>query len=391
VNNNRPSLAWRLWLLIAQVIAVSAGLLIAWRAFGPEPVAPARTDVVALARGAARRHVGVGAKWQGRHDTPRGRLSRGGGQGLGLGRQHLHAQGTATTVARLAAALWRLRRGGARRASPAWAPASIVAAQGFILTNNHVVEGADEIAVMPPGGKVAEARVVGTDPETDLAVLRVEAKGLQPITFADPASVQIGDIVLAVGDPFGVGQTVTQGIVSATGRNRLGINTFENFIQTDAAINPGNSGGALVDASGHLVGINTAIYSRSGGSQGIGFAIPVSLARQVMEQIIATGRVSRGWLGVSARDVIHETTGAAAGAALVAVQRGGPAERAGLARAGDTVLSINGKEVVDTAALINETAALSPGTQGAVQDPARPRGQSPWWSNWADARSRASQ
>ncbi|MDP3613851.1 MAG: trypsin-like peptidase domain-containing protein, partial [Rubrivivax sp.] len=238
----------------------------------------------------------------------------------------------------------------------------IVAAQGFILTNNHVVEGADEIAVMLPGGKVAEARVVGTDPETDLAVLRVEAKGLQPITFADPVSVQVGDIVLAVGDPFGVGQTVTQGIVSATGRNRLGSNTFENFIQTDAAINPGNSGGALVDTSGHLVGINTAIYSRSGGSQGIGFAIPVSLARQVMEQIIAIGRVSRGWLGVSARDVVHETTGAAAGAALVAVQRGGPAERAGL-RAGDTVVSINGKEIGDTAALINETAALSPGTK----------------------------
>jgi S1-C subfamily serine protease len=190
----------------------------------------------------------------------------------------------------------------------------------------------------------------------------VDARGLQPITFADPATVQVGDVVLAVGDPFGVGQTVTQGIVSATGRNRLGINTFENFIQTDAAINPGNSGGALVDTSGHLVGINTAIYSRSGGSQGIGFAIPVSLARQVMEQIISTGRVRRGWLGVSARDVIHEATGAAAGAALVAIQRGGPAERAGL-RAGDTVVAINGKEIADTTALINETAALAPGAK----------------------------
>jgi len=236
----------------------------------------------------------------------------------------------------------------------------IVAAQGYILTNNHVVEGADEIAVMLPGSTVAEARVVGTDPETDLAVLQVAAKDLQPITFAEPASVQVGDIVLAVGDPFGVGQTVTQGIVSATGRNRLGINTFENFIQTDAAINPGNSGGALVDTSGHLIGINTAIYSRSGGSQGIGFAIPVSLARQVMEQIITTGKVSRGWLGVSARDVIHESTGAAAGAALVGIQRGGPAHRAGL-RPGDTVVSINGREIADTAALINETASLSPG------------------------------
>ena len=361
MNNNRPSLVWRLWLLIAQVIAVSAGLLIAWKAFGPEPVAPARTDVVALREAP---HADTSAS------APNGKavMTR-----LEGGFRAAAAKASASVVniyTRKAPPRqlpgWLRPYGGsdeeAAQGQSSLGSGVIVAAQGFILTNNHVVEGADEIAVMLPGGKVAEARVVGTDPETDLAVLRVEAKGLQPITFADPASVQIGDIVLAVGDPFGVGQTVTQGIVSATGRNRLGINTFENFIQTDAAINPGNSGGALVDASGHLVGINTAIYSRSGGSQGIGFAIPVSLARQVMEQIIATGRVSRGWLGVSARDVIHETTGAAAGAALVAVQRGGPADRAGL-RAGDTVLSINGKEVVDTAALINETAALSPGTQ----------------------------
>jgi S1-C subfamily serine protease len=361
VNNNRPSLVWRLWLLIAQVIAVSAGLLIAWKAFGPEPVAPARTDVVALREAP---HADTSAS------APNGKavMTR-----LEGGFRAAAAKASASVVniyTRKAPPRqlpgWLRPYGGpdeeTAQGQSSLGSGVIVAAQGFILTNNHVVEGADEIAVMLPGGKVAEARVVGTDPETDLAVLRIEAKGLQPITFADPTSVQIGDIVLAVGDPFGVGQTVTQGIVSATGRNRLGINTFENFIQTDAAINPGNSGGALVDASGHLVGINTAIYSRSGGSQGIGFAIPVSLARQVMEQIIATGRVSRGWLGVSARDVVHETTGAAAGAALVAVQRGGPADRAGL-RAGDTVLSINGKEVADTAALINETAALSPGTQ----------------------------
>ncbi len=361
MNNNQPSLVWRLWLLIAQVIAVSAGLLIAWKAFGPEPVAPTRTDVVALREAP---HADTSAS------APAGKavMTR-----LEGGFRAAAAKASASVVNIYTRKTpprqlpgWLRPYGGsdeeAAQGQSSLGSGVIVAAQGFILTNNHVVEGADEIAVMLPGGKVAEARVVGTDPETDLAVLRVEAKGLQPITFADPASVQIGDIVLAVGDPFGVGQTVTQGIVSATGRNRLGINTFENFIQTDAAINPGNSGGALVDASGHLVGINTAIYSRSGGSQGIGFAIPVSLARQVMEQIIASGRVSRGWLGVSARDVIHETTGAAAGAALVAVQRGGPADRAGL-RAGDTVLSINGKEVVDTAALINETAALNPGTQ----------------------------
>jgi serine protease DegQ len=361
VNNSRPSLAWRLWLLIAQVIAVSAGLLIAWKAFGPEPMTPTRTDVVALREAP---HADTSAS------GPNGKtvMTR-----LEGGFRAAAAKASASVVniyTRKAPPRqppeWLRPYGGGTDEEAAQGQSSlgsgvIVATQGFILTNNHVVDGADEIAVMLPGGKVAEARVVGTDPDTDLAVLRVEAKGLQPITFADPASVQIGDIVLAVGDPFGVGQTVTQGIVSATGRNRLGINTFENFIQTDAAINPGNSGGALVDTSGHLVGINTAIYSRSGGSQGIGFAIPVSLARQVMEQIIATGRVSRGWLGVSARDVIHETTGAAVGAALVAVQRGGPAERAGL-RAGDTVVSINGKPIGDTASLVNETASLSPGS-----------------------------
>jgi len=361
VNSDRPSLLWRLWLLIAQVIAVSAGLLIAWKAFGPEPAAPARAEVVALREAP---HADPTAS------APNGKAAVArleGGFRAAAAKASASVVNVYTRKAPPRQLPGRLRPYGGSDEEAALGQASlgsgvIVAAQGFILTNNHVVEGADEIAVMLPGGKVAEARVVGTDPETDLAVLRIDAKGLQPITFADPASVQIGDIVLAVGDPFGVGQTVTQGIVSATGRNRLGINTFENFIQTDAAINPGNSGGALVDASGHLVGINTAIYSRSGGSQGIGFAIPVSLARQVMEQIIATGRVSRGWLGVSARDVVHETTGAAAGAALVAVQRGSPADRAGL-RPGDTVVSINGKEISDTAALINETAALNPGTQ----------------------------
>jgi serine protease DegQ len=360
MNNQRPSVVWRLWLLIAQVIAVSAGLLIAWKAFGPEPVAPARTDVVA---------VREAPPADGAASAPNGKsvVTR-----LEAGFRAAAAKASASVVniyTRKAPPRqlpgWLRPYGGsdeeAAQGQSSLGSGVIVSPQGFILTNNHVVDGADEIAVMLPGGKVAEARVVGADPETDLAVLRVEAKGLQSITFADPASVQIGDIVLAVGDPFGVGQTVTQGIVSATGRNRLGLNTFENFIQTDAAINPGNSGGALVDTSGHLVGINTAIYSRSGGSQGIGFAIPVSLARLVMEQVIATGRVSRGWLGVSARDVIHETTGAAVGAALVAVQRGGPADRAGL-RAGDAIVSINGKEISDTAALINETAAQNPGT-----------------------------
>ena len=174
----------------------------------------------------------------------------------------------------------------------------IVSANGYILTNHHVVEAADEIQVALADGRTLRARVVGADPETDLAVLKINADNLPAITFAQPDSLKVGDWVLAVGNPFGVGQTVTAGIVSALGRTHLGINTFENFIQTDAAINPGNSGGALVDAAGHLVGVNSAIYSRTGGSQGIGFAIPVSIARQVMEQIIKSGSVTRGWVGI---------------------------------------------------------------------------------------------
>ena len=243
----------------------------------------------------------------------------------------------------------------------------IVSPEGYILTNNHVIEGADQIAVALPAGNAVPARVVGTDPESDLAVLRVKAEGLVAIAFGDSDALQVGDVVLAVGDPFGVGQTVTQGIVSATGRNRLGINTFENFIQTDAAINPGNSGGALVDIEGKLVGINSAIFSKSGGFQGIGFAIPVSLAREVMDQIIANGRVERGWLGVQAQDLTPEVAAAVgaeagSGALISGVARGGPAERGGL-QPGDIVREIGGKAVADTASLVAATAAMPPGTR----------------------------
>ena len=238
----------------------------------------------------------------------------------------------------------------------------VVSEDGLILTNNHVIEGAEQIAVaLSSAGEPAEARVLGTDPETDLAVLKIKARGLAPIAFAPPDSVQVGDVVLALGNPFGVGQTVTQGIVSATGRNRLGINTFENFIQTDASINPGNSGGALVDVQGRLVGINTAIFSQSGGSQGIGFAIPASLARQVLNQIVAKGRVDRGWLGVAATDA-QSDKGKATGSLITGVQRGGPAAKAGI-QPGDIVLSIGDKPVADTAALVAEAASLAPGTR----------------------------
>jgi serine protease DegQ len=241
----------------------------------------------------------------------------------------------------------------------------IVSVDGLILTNHHVIEAADEIQVAMPDGKTLEAEVVGTDPETDLAVLRVKHKALPAITFAKPENLLVGDVVLAIGNPFGVGQTVTMGIVSALGRNHLGINTFENYIQTDAAINPGNSGGALVDASGNLVGINTAIFSRSGGSLGIGFAIPVSIVRQVMEQIIAHGAVTRGWVGIEVQEITQEIAESfnlksTDGALIAGVLRGGPADRAGI-RPGDVLVAVGDKPVLDSSSLLNLIAALSPG------------------------------
>jgi serine protease DegQ len=247
----------------------------------------------------------------------------------------------------------------------------IVSVDGLILTNHHVIEAADEIQVAMPDGKTLEAEVVGTDPETDLAVLRVKHKALPAITFAKPENLLVGDVVLAIGNPFGVGQTVTMGIVSALGRNHLGINTFENYIQTDAAINPGNSGGALVDASGNLVGINTAIFSRSGGSLGIGFAIPVSIVRQVMEQIIAHGAVTRGWVGIEVQEITQEIAESfnlksTDGALIAGVLRGGPADRAGI-RPGDVLVAVGGKPVLDSSSLLNLIAALSPGKEAQLK------------------------
>ncbi len=241
----------------------------------------------------------------------------------------------------------------------------IVSSNGYILTNHHVVEAADEIQVALANGQTLPARVVGADPETDLAVLKINAGDLPAITFAQLDSLKVGDWVLAVGNPFGVGQTVTAGIVSALGRTHLGINTFENFIQTDAAINPGNSGGALVDVAGHLVGINSAIYSRTGGSQGIGFAIPVSIARQVMEQIIKSGSVTRGWVGIEVQDITPELAESfnlenVDGALIAGVLKGGPADAGGI-RPGDILLAVNGNKVSNSASLLNLIAALKPG------------------------------
>jgi serine protease DegQ len=247
----------------------------------------------------------------------------------------------------------------------------IVSPRGYILTNHHVVEAADEIEVALSDGKKLKARLVGSDPETDLAVLQVGNGTLPSITFGDGDSLRVGDVVLAIGNPFGVGQTVTMGIISALGRNQLGINTFENFIQTDAAINPGNSGGALIDAAGNLIGINTAIYSRSGGSLGIGFAIPASSAKQVMEQIVATGSVTRGWIGVEAQEMTPELAAAAdangpGGVLIAGVLRDGPADKAGF-RPGDVLVAIDGKQVKDPNAMLNLVAALVPGKTADVR------------------------
>lgn len=240
----------------------------------------------------------------------------------------------------------------------------IVSSQGLILTNHHVIEAADEIEIALADGRTMPARVVGTDPETDLAVLKVEVANLPAITFAKPDQLNVGDVVLAIGNPFGVGQTVTQGIVSALGRSHLGINTFENFIQTDAPINPGNSGGALINTEGNLVGVNSAIYSRSGGSMGIGFAIPLSIAQQVMEQIIRHGSVTRGWIGIEAQDITPELAESfklkqARGSLIAGVVHGSPAEGAGL-HPGDVLLAINGKEVIDSSTMLNLISELKP-------------------------------
>lgn len=247
----------------------------------------------------------------------------------------------------------------------------IVSEQGLILTNNHVVASADEIEVAMADGRKVPAKVVGTDPDTDLALIKIEAEHLPAITFASSDKLNVGDVVLAIGNPFGVGQTVTQGIISALGRNHLGINTFENFIQTDASINPGNSGGALIDADGNLVGINSAIYSRSGGSMGIGFAIPATLARQVMDQIATQGNVTRGWVGIEAQDITPELAEsfklkATEGALIAGILKDSPADKAGL-RAGDILLTIEGKPIVDTGSMLNLIAALTPNKKATLK------------------------
>ncbi|WP_455206872.1 Do family serine endopeptidase [Kaarinaea lacus] len=240
----------------------------------------------------------------------------------------------------------------------------IVSDNGYILTNNHVVEGADEIQVALRDGHSAEATIVGTDPESDLAVLKINLENLPAITIGQSDEARVGDVVLAIGNPFGVGQTVTMGIISAMGRNTVGINTYENFIQTDAAINPGNSGGALINPFGQLIGINTAIFSKSGGYQGIGFAIPGKFAIEVMQQLIQHGRVIRGWLGIEVQDITPALAESfhlqnTQGVIVAGILRNGPAAQAGL-RPGDIIKKINDKEIENTKQVMNNIANIKP-------------------------------
>ena len=252
----------------------------------------------------------------------------------------------------------------------------IVSPEGHILTDNHVIEEADDIEVVLTDGRRTAAKVIGTDPDTDLALLKISLDKLPVIVLGQSEQLQVGDVVLAIGNPFGVGQTVTSGIVSALGRNQLGINTFENFIQTDAAINPGNSGGALVDVNGHLMGINTAIYSRSGGNMGIGFAIPVSTAQQVMRELISKGRVTRGWIGVEPQDLSPELAAsfnlpsrngqALQGVVITGVLQNGPAAKAGI-RPGDVIVQVDQQKTGNVSELLSQVAALEPGKPARVQ------------------------
>ena len=243
----------------------------------------------------------------------------------------------------------------------------IVSDDGYVLTNHHVISGADQIQVALRDGRETLAEVIGTDPESDLAVLRIDLDELPVIELTDSTRVAVGDVSLAIGNPFGVGQTVTMGIISATGRSHLGLNAYEDFIQTDAAINPGNSGGALINPEGALVGINTAIFSRSGGSQGIGFAIPTNLARNILEEIVTQGRVIRGWLGIEAQELNPELAAsfgleAPTGVIIAAVVPKGPADQAGL-QAGDVLLEVDGQPILDPRQTMSEIAAVAPGSQ----------------------------
>ncbi len=363
---------YRLWLVFSQAVTVAAAVLFVVTTFRPEwlpPESPAAAAPVSILQQAAPQAAAPGAR---RAESYSEAVERAMPSVVNIFTSK-EARGRRSPL--LEDPLFRRFFGDqlpdeAQRAS-SLGSGVIVTPTGYILTNHHVVDAANEIEVAFPDGKKLIARLVGNDPESDLAVLKVEADKLRAITFGASEALRVGDVVLAIGNPFGVGQAVTSGIVSALGRSGLHINTFENFIQTDAAINPGNSGGALVDARGNLVGINTAIYSRSGGSMGIGFAIPVSTARLVLDQIVRNGAVTRGWIGVEIQEITPALAESfkladARGAIIAGVLNGGPADKAGI-KPGDVLVEIQGKPVTDPAGMLNLVAALLPGTQAQLR------------------------
>lgn len=354
----------KFWLIFAQTVTISLAIVFVLRIFYPELLSP-REHIIEVKQAASRPEAGAAGSY--RLAAQRAMPS--------VVNVFTSKQSEQTVDPRQNDPLFRHFFGDQPDETPqrenSLGSGVIVSPQGLILTNHHVVETADEIEVALADGRTLPAKVVGTDPDTDLAVIKVDARDLPAITFGRSDQLIVGDIVLAIGNPFGVGQTVTQGIVSALGRNHLGINTFENFIQTDAPINPGNSGGALVDIEGHLVGVNSAIYSRSGGSMGIGFAIPVSLARQVMEQIVRQGSVTRGWIGVEAQDISPELAESfhlkeVRGALIAGILRGGPADRGGM-RPGDILVEINGRKVLDTSGMLNLISSLKPNSAATLK------------------------
>jgi len=353
----------RLWLLFAQAVTIALAVVMVLAAWKPQWWASSRLVAAAPASAAPRA------------TAPAPALAARGTTATSFAAAVRRAAPAVVSITASKAALRRASGGGA----PSWPPellngrnqtqtglgsGVLVSADGYLLTNQHVVDGADDIDVTLSDGRSASAKVVGTDADSDLALLKVSLDNVPVIPFGDISQVSVGDPVLAIGNPFNVGETVTSGIVSALDRNQLGLSAIENFIQTDAAINPGNSGGALVDSEGRLVGINTAIFSRSGGSMGIGFAIPVDIAREVMDALIRDGQMTRGWIGVQPRDLTPEFADSfqlpvREGVLVTGVLRDGPAARAGL-KPGDVVTAIGGVKISNTAQLLRAVGALKP-------------------------------
>ena len=351
----------RLWLLFAQTVTVAFGLYLV--------LAAVRPDLLQRATPARRIDTGPAPVLQAAGTAKPAGASFREAAGRAMPAVVNIFSSKALPKGKAGSKAQQLRRffgdGSPERQSASLGSGVIVSPDGYILTNNHVVDDADDIEVGLADGRTVPAKIVGTDPETDLAVIRINERKLPVMLLGHPEQARVGDVVLAIGNPFGVGQTVTMGIISAVGRNNLHINHFENFIQTDAAINFGNSGGALVDTSGNLLGINSAIYSQTGGSVGIGFAIPVTTAKMVLDEIVAHGQVVRGWIGIESQDITPELADSfglnrKSGAIIAGVVRGGPADRAGMLP-GDILADVDGKKVASTSEMLNLIAQLAPG------------------------------